>query len=309
MDIKQLQYFVVSVDMGSFHSAAKVLFTTQSHISKTIKALEQELNMVLLERKRSGVITTPEGQKIYHYAVNVLKEVKSISDMKGKQERHAFSIASIASNRLALLVSEYYNGIPSKKVQLDFFEGNVEEVVTRVHRRQSQLGFVYISDRHLAAFRNQIHAKGLLFQELKDTKLYLFVGPKHPSYEAKSVDVQSIYSMKLLSNYEEHYSLINHLGHIKEDTPLKNETFLMSTTNSDYFMRHMLNNTDYSYLGSDFFNSNKRENEIRKIPVSLGNQNIVFGYIKRKNDELEEIPAGFLTFLKQKLQDERESDT
>ncbi|OYP41432.1 hypothetical protein CG709_04910, partial [Lachnotalea glycerini] len=44
MDIKHLQYFVVSVDMGSFHSAAKVLFTTQSHVSKTIKALEQELN-------------------------------------------------------------------------------------------------------------------------------------------------------------------------------------------------------------------------------------------------------------------------
>ncbi|PXV89416.1 DNA-binding transcriptional LysR family regulator [Lachnotalea glycerini] len=307
MDIKHLQYFVVSVDMGSFHSAAKVLFTTQSHVSKTIKALEQELNIVLLERKSNGVITTPEGEKIYRYAVNVLKEVQSISDIKGKQERYFLSIASISSNRLALLTSEYYNKIKMKEVQLDYFEGNVEEVITRVHRRQSQLGFVYISDRHIAAFQNQIQAKGLIFQKLKDTRLYLFVGSNHPSYGAKSVDVQLIYRMKLLCNYEEHYSLIHHIGHIKEDTPLKNETFLMSITNSDYFMDYMLKNTDYGCLCSDINSCGKRERGIHKIPVSLGNQNIAFGYVKRKNDELEKIPADFLAFLKQKLQDEKES--
>ena len=40
MDVKQLQYFVVSVDMGSFHSAAEVLITTQPNVSKIVKSLE-----------------------------------------------------------------------------------------------------------------------------------------------------------------------------------------------------------------------------------------------------------------------------
>ena len=48
MDIKQLQYFVVSVDMGSFCSAAEVLITTQPNVSKVVKSLETELNMILL---------------------------------------------------------------------------------------------------------------------------------------------------------------------------------------------------------------------------------------------------------------------
>ena len=51
MDLKQLQYFVVSVESGSFKKAAEMLYTTQPHISKSIKNLETELNVQLLERK------------------------------------------------------------------------------------------------------------------------------------------------------------------------------------------------------------------------------------------------------------------
>ena len=36
MEIKQLKYFVVAADIGSFSEAAKVLYTTQSSISKVI---------------------------------------------------------------------------------------------------------------------------------------------------------------------------------------------------------------------------------------------------------------------------------
>ena len=40
MDVKQLQYFVVSVDMGSFHSEAEALITTQPNVSKIVKSLK-----------------------------------------------------------------------------------------------------------------------------------------------------------------------------------------------------------------------------------------------------------------------------
>ena len=78
MDVKQLQYFVVSVDMGSFHSAAEALITTQPNVSKIVKSLEDELNMTLLNRTRSGVIITPQGEHIYAYAIEVLKNINMI---------------------------------------------------------------------------------------------------------------------------------------------------------------------------------------------------------------------------------------
>ena len=58
MDIKQLQYLVVSIDNGSFKKASELLYTTQPHISKTIKSLEVELGMQLLKRNAIGVEAT-----------------------------------------------------------------------------------------------------------------------------------------------------------------------------------------------------------------------------------------------------------
>ena len=55
MDIKQLQYLVVSIDNGSFKKASELLYTTQPHISKTIKSLEVELGMRLLKIGRAHV--------------------------------------------------------------------------------------------------------------------------------------------------------------------------------------------------------------------------------------------------------------
>ena len=71
MDLKQLQYFVVSVESGSFKKAAEMLYTTQPHISKSIKNLETELNVQLLERKARGVEVTETG--LQHFLVPTVK--------------------------------------------------------------------------------------------------------------------------------------------------------------------------------------------------------------------------------------------
>ena len=45
MELRELQFFVVSVDAGSLSRAAQILYTTQPHVSKTIKKLERTLGI------------------------------------------------------------------------------------------------------------------------------------------------------------------------------------------------------------------------------------------------------------------------
>ncbi|MFQ8989240.1 MAG: LysR family transcriptional regulator [Intestinibacter sp.] len=181
MDVKQLQYFVVSVDMGSFHSAAEALITTQPNVSKIVKSLEDELNMTLLNRTRSGVIITPQGERIYAYAIEVLKNINMINEFKKGQEIETLSTSSVPSNTLSFYLSQFYNiNKQEKGIQIDFFETNVQNVIRRVHARKSELGFVYISKRSMSAFRQQIKSKGLEYHELTKAPLYLFVGKNSP---------------------------------------------------------------------------------------------------------------------------------
>ena len=78
MELKQLQYFVVSVDMGSFQNAAKMLYTTQPHVSKTVKALEEELHLKLLQlsyRKLLSQVFLYNLELLYFYILMVLRKL------------------------------------------------------------------------------------------------------------------------------------------------------------------------------------------------------------------------------------------
>ena len=50
MDLKQLQYFKICAQTGSFSDAAKILYSTQPSVSKVIKGLEDALGIQLFER-------------------------------------------------------------------------------------------------------------------------------------------------------------------------------------------------------------------------------------------------------------------
>ena len=81
MDLKQLQYLVTCAQAGSFSDAAKTLYSTQSSVSKVIKALEDNLGMQLFERLPRGIRLTVQGQKVYHYACRITNEVEVLENM------------------------------------------------------------------------------------------------------------------------------------------------------------------------------------------------------------------------------------
>ena len=61
MDLRQLEFFVVACEKGSFSHAAECMYTSQPNVSKTIKTLEHELGRPLLERSGKGVKPTKYG--------------------------------------------------------------------------------------------------------------------------------------------------------------------------------------------------------------------------------------------------------
>ena len=58
MRIQQLQYLEKIVESGSINEAAKALFLSQPSLSNAIKELEQEMDLQLLVRQKSGVSLT-----------------------------------------------------------------------------------------------------------------------------------------------------------------------------------------------------------------------------------------------------------
>ena len=71
-------------------------------------------------------------------------------------------------------------------------------------------------------------------------------------------------------------------------------------TNSDYIMEKMLKETDLCNISGNYLSDDKKAvNE--GIPLEFKKNRVFFGYIRRKNDEPDELVEELLEFLNSKL--------
>lgn len=89
--LKQIKYFQSVVRLGSFTAAAEEHFISQSAISQQIKALENELGVALLKRKKRSFTLTEAGEYFYKKSLvlvadydNIVREMQRISGNNGE---------------------------------------------------------------------------------------------------------------------------------------------------------------------------------------------------------------------------------
>ncbi len=80
MEIMQLNYFKAVAQYGSFTKAADVLHVTQSALSRSIAALEQDIGFPLFERKGNHIFLTMDGQAFLTAAIEALNLLSSSVD-------------------------------------------------------------------------------------------------------------------------------------------------------------------------------------------------------------------------------------
>src|SRR4051794_3819436 len=77
LDSRQLRAFSTLARTGSFTLAAKQLFLSQSAVSHSMKALEQEVGCRLLDRMGKKVLLTQAGETLLHHAERILQEMST----------------------------------------------------------------------------------------------------------------------------------------------------------------------------------------------------------------------------------------
>lgn len=78
MDLRKLKHALELAEMGNYARACQKLFITQSALSRSIQALEQELGMVLFERQSNGVRPTVAGEEVLAGARDLLRQANSL---------------------------------------------------------------------------------------------------------------------------------------------------------------------------------------------------------------------------------------
>ncbi|RXK00211.1 LysR family transcriptional regulator [Arcobacter sp. CECT 8986] len=124
MDSNLLKVFITVANTKSISLGAKELNFTQSNVTLRIKQLEKSLGYELFHRTNRGVILTLEGEKLYPFAIDIVKKVEEATlKMRDINYHELLKVGSTQSNTTIRLTNFL------KKLNKDFEDMKLEFVV------------------------------------------------------------------------------------------------------------------------------------------------------------------------------------
>lgn len=299
MDLKQLQYFVVCAQTGSFSDAAKVLYSTQPSVSKVVKALEDALGMQLFERLPRGIRLTVQGQKVYQYASRITNEISVLENMASHGMTKWIRVSLNPSSWFANQFVDFYNETYEKNYHFQLTTAGVRSVMERVRDYVDDIGFVYILSQQKENFLHEISRNKLQFVPMYETDVVFYPGKETELYDSgkSKVELKDLDGVRFIQNYQDEFFDI---GSVHEESFQWKDIDISVLTNSDYIMEKMLKNSRVSNVSGSYLSENKT-GTTPGIPLNMGDSKVLFGYIVHKGEKIDESVQELIDFLVARL--------
>lgn len=299
MDLKQLQYFVVCAQTGSFSDAAKVLYSTQPSVSKVVKALEDALGMQLFERLPRGIRLTVQGQKVYRYACRITNEIDALENMASHGMTKWIRVSLNPSSWFANQFVDFYNETYEKNYHFQLTTAGVRSVMDRVRDYVDDIGFVYILSQQKENFLHEVSRNKLQFVPMYETDVVFYPGKETELCDSgkSKVDLKDLDGVRFIQNYQDEFFDI---GSVHEESFQWKDIDISVLTNSDYIMEKMLKNSRVSNVSGSYLSENKT-GTTPGIPLNMGDSKVLFGYIVHKGEKIDESVQELIDFLVARL--------
>lgn len=144
MTLNELKYIIAVAKEKHFRKASETCFVSQPTLSVAIKKLEEELGVILFERRKQDVLITPIGKKIISIAEEIIERSQDIKQIALETQGNHLSelrigaIYTIAPYLLPKLIPSFQKHAPNVPVI-------IEENYTHVLAEKLQTGEIDIA--------------------------------------------------------------------------------------------------------------------------------------------------------------------
>src|SRR5690348_140325 len=144
---KQLRAFVATVKLGTLSRAAEALFLSQPTVSLQLQALERELGVPLLERRRRRINLTDAGEALYELARPLIEGWENLDrDFQARVKGLTAGRLTIAAGASTIqyllpeLVRRYREAFPAVHLQLANVTGRDDLALLRADEADFAVG-------------------------------------------------------------------------------------------------------------------------------------------------------------------------
>ena len=187
LDSRRLKHFLAVYDMRSMGHAAPKLFLTQPALSKSIRQLEDDLNVKLFDRTPLGVVPTVYGDALAQHARVIRSEMRhaetEISNLRGAVKGHvAVGVGpSVAASLMPLATALLRKSKPG--ITLTVIEGLVDTVLPALRHGEIDLAvgaWPRPADSDISA------------ETLIGDRVCVVAGPRHPLTRKQPVEMSDL---------------------------------------------------------------------------------------------------------------------
>ena len=174
LDSRQLRAFSILARTGSFTATAQELHLSQSAISHSMKALEQEIGCRLLDRMGKTVVLTQAGEQLLVHAQKILAEMESARSQLGHLGKWGSSRLRIGASTTACqhvlpaVLREFKESFPACAISIE--PGDTPEMIDALRQHRIDLA-VNLEPRR---------EEPLEFRPLFTDELLFVMSPLHP---------------------------------------------------------------------------------------------------------------------------------
>jgi len=166
MDWDRLRIFHTVAESGSFTNAGARLNSSQSAVSRQIRALEESLRVSLFTRHARGLVLTQEGQELFNTAREVVLRIeeteRSLMEAKGRPSGvlRVTTMVTFGAVWLTPHLEQFMNEYPDIDIKLILDDDDLDlaageaDVAIRLHEPEQ----AELIQRPLATFHTHIYA-------------------------------------------------------------------------------------------------------------------------------------------------------
>ncbi len=199
MRIEQLEYLCEVAKRRSMNVAAEKLHIAQQTLSTSIKTLEKELDVKLLERTYQGVFPTPIGQEVISWAEQVLSGLDYLKlKIEAEKETRLTGTLQVATDHginlliMPKVVSHFHKFHP--QIDLRIAEMTRQEIEAAVLEKRADIGLIAHYD-HLPPQTTE--DSPLVYVEILTYTFFARVNKANPLAQESSLSLRSLLAYPL----------------------------------------------------------------------------------------------------------------
>ena len=194
--LQQLRILKAIATEKNFTKAANVLYLSQPSLSKQIKSLEKNLNVVLIIRETNQIFLTEHGKILLHYSERILplceEYCRVLMDFKNG-ERGNLTIGTTPTIKKYLLpkITELFlKNYP--QIDLKIIINSTPVITKRVKKREIDIGL--ISEEIPNKLRNH-----LLMEPFAEDEINLMIPKSHIFASKNILDKEHLYQLNFIA--------------------------------------------------------------------------------------------------------------